>query len=356
MSTKIFVITHKPFTPPPDPMYVPLHVGRANAEDLGFLSDDTGDSISRLNPYFCELTGMYWLWKNHRSAEHIGICHYRRYLLNENGSVFTEVQLDELLQKYDIVTTRLLTLPGSYYEGFRANHHSRDLDTTGEVLAEKYAEYRTDFDRLVRGPHTYFGNIFVSSRENYDRYCTWLFDILFEVYRRTDLTGYSGYQKRLFGFLSEFLQTVWISHNHLSVCECMVGMVGEKYETRKLKERLAAFFAKREYAAAEQYFMECYQKRPDVLMEASATGRPVIATNISGCKEIFEEGVTGFGCEPKSSEDLIRALMRFLKLSKEERAVMGRKAREKMEREFDREKVADAYMEEIETIGKRKEG
>ena len=94
----------------------------------------------------------------------------------------------------------------------------------------------------------------------------------------------------------------------------------------------------------------------NVLMEASATGRPVIATNISGCKEIFEEGVTGFGCEPKSSEDLIRALKQFLKLSKEERAVMGQKAREKMEREFDREKVADAYMEEIEKVGNRKEG
>ena len=94
----------------------------------------------------------------------------------------------------------------------------------------------------------------------------------------------------------------------------------------------------------------------NVLMEASATGRPVIATNISGCKEIFEEGVTGFGCEPKSSEDLIRALKKFLKLSREERAVMGQKARQKMEREFDREKVVDAYMEEIETIQNRKEG
>ena len=93
----------------------------------------------------------------------------------------------------------------------------------------------------------------------------------------------------------------------------------------------------------------------NVLMEASATGRPVIATNISGCKEIFEEGVTGFSCEPKSSEDLIRALKKFLKLSREERAVMGQKARQKMEREFDREKVADAYMEEIETVGNRKE-
>lgn len=84
----------------------------------------------------------------------------------------------------------------------------------------------------------------------------------------------------------------------------------------------------------------------NVLMEASATGRPVIATDISGCREIFEEGVTGFGCRPKDAESLVEALQRFLALSVEERAEMGRKAREKMEREFDRELVAVRYAKE----------
>ncbi|MEI3211878.1 MAG: glycosyltransferase [Lachnospiraceae bacterium] len=50
----------------------------------------------------------------------------------------------------------------------------------------------------------------------------------------------------------------------------------------------------------------------NVLMEASATGRPVITTTVSGCKEVFEEGVTGFGCRKEDSEDLIRALEKFL--------------------------------------------
>ena len=99
MSIKIFTITHKAFTPPKDSTYIPLHVGRANAEDLGFLGDDTGDSISKLNPYYCELTGMYWIWKNYHEADYIGICHYRRYLINENDSIFTEPQLTALLQR-----------------------------------------------------------------------------------------------------------------------------------------------------------------------------------------------------------------------------------------------------------------
>ena len=85
----------------------------------------------------------------------------------------------------------------------------------------------------------------------------------------------------------------------------------------------------------------------NVLMESSACGRPVIASSISGCREIFENGVTGFGFAPKSSQDLIRALREFLRMSRSERAVMGESARRKMEREFDRKKVTAAYMEEI---------
>lgn len=88
----------------------------------------------------------------------------------------------------------------------------------------------------------------------------------------------------------------------------------------------------------------------NVLMEASAAGRPVIASNISGCREIFEEGVTGFGCESGSSEDLIRAIRKFLALSVEERAEMGRNARVKMEREFDRNEVVGVYINEINDV------
>ena len=269
MSVKIFVMTHKPFTPPEDSMYVPLHAGRANAADLGFLGDNSGDSISAYNANFCELTGMYWLWKNYHASDYIGICHYRRYLIDETGSVFTESKLQELLSNYDIITTKLLTLTCSYEEGFRQNHHLKDLVTTGNVLNEKYPEYMDTFQTLLHGPNTYFGNIFITSKETYDRYCTWLFDILLEVQKRTDLTGYNNYQKRLFGFLSEFLQTVWIQFHKLRTYECKVGMIGEKYETKKLREKLAGFFENKDYNGAKNCFLDAYNKRPDVLMEAS---------------------------------------------------------------------------------------
>ena len=72
----------------------------------------------------------------------------------------------------------------------------------------------------------------------------------------------------------------------------------------------------------------------NVLLEASSTGRPVIATRVPGCQETFEEGITGYGCEAKNSESLIAAMKRFLATPQDEREKMGFAARKKMEREY----------------------
>ena len=269
MSVKLYTITHKKFTPPPDPMYIPLQVGKAISADLGYLGDNSGVHISEKNPFFCELTGMYWLWKNDPNTDYIGICHYRRYLINAKGELFQKAELEQLFSQYDIITTKMLTLPCTYYDGFGQNHYQKDLILTGDILREKYPEYHDTYERMVHDTHTYFGNILITSKPVYDRYCTWLFDILFELEKRVDVSSYDDYNKRLFGFISEFLQTVWIEVNHLNVCECMVGMTGEKFETRQLRSELAKYFARGDYCGAQNCFMACYQKRPDILMEAS---------------------------------------------------------------------------------------
>lgn len=95
----------------------------------------------------------------------------------------------------------------------------------------------------------------------------------------------------------------------------------------------------------------------NALIEGAATGRPVIASNISGCLEAFEEGRTGFGFTPGRADELIGAMEKFLALPVEERAAMGRRGREKMEREFDRRLVTEEYMDEVGRIlGDRGEG
>jgi galacturonosyltransferase len=93
-----------------------------------------------------------------------------------------------------------------------------------------------------------------------------------------------------------------------------------------------------------------YEGMSNVLLEASAMGRPVLASNVPGCVETFEEGVTGFGFEPKNSSDLLSVLERFVKLQYSVREAMGVKAREKMIQEFNRENVTAAYLNLVKNI------
>lgn len=102
------------------------------------------------------------------------------------------------------------------------------------------------------------------------------------------------------------------------------------------------------YQKASVVVMPSYHEgMSNVILEAAATGRPVLASNIPGCREAFDDGVTGIGFEPRNPEDFLSAVRRFLQLSYEERKKMGLNARLKMEREFDRKIVVEAYMEEI---------
>lgn len=107
-----------------------------------------------------------------------------------------------------------------------------------------------------------------------------------------------------------------------------------------------------EYLAAASAIVVAsfHEGMSNALIEGAATGRPVIASNISGCKEAFREGVTGFGFTPGKPGELIQAMEKFLALSMEERAEMGRRGREKMEREFDRKIVTGEYMDEVSQI------
>lgn len=85
----------------------------------------------------------------------------------------------------------------------------------------------------------------------------------------------------------------------------------------------------------------------NVLLEAAACGRPVLASNVPGCRETLRENVTGLLFEPKDTDSLAEAIRKFLRLTEEQRREMGRQGRQYVERTFDRKTVIDAYFEEI---------
>lgn len=320
MNIKIFVMTHKLFEQPKDTLYVPLQVGHALRGTLheSYLRDDEGeDNISEQNPYFSELTGMYWIWKQCRDTDYVGVCHYRRFpVIKEGGRerLMTEGDCERILKEYDLITTEKLTLHSNYYEGFAVDHNLYDLQVTEQVVREKYPDYSECFERLVHSNQVYFGNICVMPKGLYDEYCDWLFTILFEVQRRIDVTGYDGYRKRVFGFLSEFLQMVWIQVNGLRPYECRIAIIGEKFETGEVKKRLSDFFEAKDVQGAKEYFLECFEKRPDILMEASdITGELRICMQIISTCE-FELSSLG-SCILDRETDMRRLIMLFKELN-----------------------------------------
>lgn len=224
MRTEMWVITHKKYPGVTDDMYKTLHVGRALSEDLGYQGDDTGDNISAKNKNYCELTGLYWLWKNH-DCDIIGICHYRRFFI-ENERLLTKEYIEKTLENYDIIIMANGAVNCSTVKEHYADRHiGEDLEVCRQIIAEKYPEYSEAFECMQNSKLINFCNMLITRKDIFDKYCAWLFDILFEAEKRIDISGRDDYQKRVFGFLSERLIKVWLLKNQYRVKEQEVKMM-----------------------------------------------------------------------------------------------------------------------------------
>lgn len=222
---------------PHSAIYHPLFVGgKCGQNSVRFLMDNTGKHISEKNPSFCELTGLYWAWKNQFfcNSKYIGLVHYRRYFRG-NGEklkgkiILSEKEILDLLKEYDcIVPKKRNYFIESIYSHYQHAHHVKDLNCTREIISELHPEYITSFDAIMQGRKIHIYNMFVMSSEKASEYCKWLFPILFELEKRIDITQYDSYQKRVFGFIAERLFNVWLVHHQLKFCEIpVVNLEGE---------------------------------------------------------------------------------------------------------------------------------
>jgi hypothetical protein len=102
MEIKVIIAAHKFCCIPETGCYLPLHVGRAGIEDIGFKGDDTGENISARNDMYSELTGLYWAWKN-MDCDYLGLVHYRRYFCGKDKKLFLpDEDLRELAKTGDV--------------------------------------------------------------------------------------------------------------------------------------------------------------------------------------------------------------------------------------------------------------
>jgi len=243
MNIKILVATHKEYPMPKDPMYLPIHVGKAlSTTQLYFIGDDSGEHISNKNPHYCELTALYWAWKN-LDADYIGLVHYRRHFTLKKNRVLCKNKFPYILNSSDAeqaLTTASILLPKkrnyyieTNYTHFVHAHPAESMEKTKEIIEKRFPEYLPSFQHVmsVRTGHRF--NMFIMKKEILHQYCEWLFSILFELEKTLDISDYTPYNQRIFGFISERLLDVFLEKNKLAYHELSVMFMEKEHWLKK---------------------------------------------------------------------------------------------------------------------------
>lgn len=226
---------HKPDVLLKNEVLEPIHMGRARSDmsteqNLWMLQnmrgDDTGSNISNQNHEFCELTAIYWAWKNYEeldNPDYIGLMHYRRIFDFEANSGchwrldqekvakwYNEKYLNQKISSYDIVALEKTSIEKSIYSQYARDHYQNDLDITLETVKELYPNDYAFVLNHMNQKSAHFCNMFIMKKEIFFTYCEWLFSILFKVQKQLDLKDYSQYDRRIYGFLAERLTSAFI--------------------------------------------------------------------------------------------------------------------------------------------------
>lgn len=250
---KQYVVTHKKYELSDylkNQGYFLVSVGEGKFINKGF-RDDEGDNISCKNPNYCELTAVYWIWKNENDNDIKGLCHYRRYftkaIISQDKKYF--LTKEDIKKYFEDGVEYILPYKSRYVRNANYNYlkcgREIDLNILRDVINEKYPAYIQDYDYIMRHNWSYLTNMMITTSEQWNLYCEWLFDILFEVEKRTDLTGYSKEEARIYGYMSERLLSVWILHNDFKVKELRTVNVEEeknfKYMLRELMSKFRVY-------------------------------------------------------------------------------------------------------------------
>jgi hypothetical protein len=242
---QIYLCTSSYFDLPKFAPFIPIQGGAALNEPLpGILGDNSGDNISRLNPMYCEMSAMYWAWKNAPKTDYIGFFHYRR-LFNFGSPLAPDAHWSERnffdfkpetmarfgwdyetilksIDGADIVMPHIEDVqrppewkePGTLYEHYRNCHISRDINLTMQVIKELYPEYSAITEKVMGSNRGYFCHMYIMRWEYFQEYMQWLFDITMATTNRIDLSApiykFNAHERRVSGFIGERIINIWV--------------------------------------------------------------------------------------------------------------------------------------------------
>lgn len=251
LAWKILVCCHKQDIFAKQPPFYPIQVGKAISNiDLNIPGDDTGVNISSKNSSFCELTGMYWAWKNLKDTDVIGLCHYRRYFdfyhqgrFGFPSTSFKTADFDSInltipdkikkaVESGSIVVTKPRYYRFPLYYDYCECHISDDIRSLNIIIQKTQSKNIRDafFKVFYQGNKLRHYNMFIMKWEQFNQYCSWLFPLLGQVENAIDISHYNPTQKRIFGFMAERLFNVWIVATNQRVIEKPVIWINEGYD------------------------------------------------------------------------------------------------------------------------------
>lgn len=230
---KLYILTHKKFDEEYGEIYEPILNGSALLDDdFGYNRDDTEDNISILNPYYAELTGQYWVWKNSKS-DIIGFCHYRRYFMKNIllRDKIDKKEIIKILDSYDIIMPQKISFNVSNIEEIKQGESiqtGEEYIKLREIIKNESPEYLDSYDEVLNDKSCYWFNMYIARKELLDDYFDWMFTILEKFRKQHDFSKY-GSEKRILGFLSERLINVYIKKNNLKVKENYIVQTQHKF-------------------------------------------------------------------------------------------------------------------------------
>lgn len=235
----IYVATHKNYRYTKNKYYCPIQVNAKKNEHFLPITDDMGNNISEKNDRFCELTALYWAWKNDHHSRYIGLCHYRRYFkmkfsildllkiqynqeyLDENDIKVSSKIINWLEKGYIILPKPLNFGKISVQKQYEKCHSNQDLYILKKIVFDMYPECIEAWNKVFNGHQLHSFNMFIMNRNDFNSYMKWLFSILFAVEKNIPPKD-DIYQNRTFGFMSERLLNVFLQYKRYKTKELPV--------------------------------------------------------------------------------------------------------------------------------------
>jgi len=235
MTLNLYMIHHKqPEKPPASVPSEIIHIqsGRAVSDvQLDMIGDDTGDSISKLNPFIAELSVHYWVWKN-TASDFVGFQHYRR-IFNFNPKIhlsgpghsipytFYKAYTNRLLQfsdiqkhlgEADLIIPTPIPAPPTLSEQYKYHHCPEHWDLMVTLVEKKLTpSYKQCFTQFLNSPELHACILYVAKRDVFDDMMTWLFDFVLDLVEVIDPPK-AGYQRKAIAYLAERLLHLYYMH------------------------------------------------------------------------------------------------------------------------------------------------